>query len=138
MPELPIIDTHHHLWHRQEAAGQPEIHGKCPRFAICSMNTWPTARPVITSSAAYSSSATPCIAPPARSHASVGETEFVAGAAAMSDSGGYGKARICAGIVGFADLTAGDWVTPVLEAHIRAAADDSGGVRHSARTMPIR
>ena len=42
----------------------------------------------------------------------VGETEFVAGIAAMSDSGGYGKTKVAAGIVGYADLTAGDWVDP--------------------------
>ena len=62
----------------------------------------------------------------------VGETEFVAGIAAMSDSGGYGKTRVAAGIVGYADLTAGDWVTPVLEAHIRAGGGRFRGVRHSA------
>src|SRR6185312_8006461 len=62
----------------------------------------------------------------------VGETEFVAGIAAMSDSGGYGKTQVAAGIVGYADLTAGDWVEPVLEAHIRAAGGRFRGVRHSA------
>ncbi|HEX4172473.1 MAG TPA: amidohydrolase family protein [Acetobacteraceae bacterium] len=61
----------------------------------------------------------------------VGETEFVAGIAAMSDSGGYGPTRIAAGIVGFADLTLGDRVEPVLEAHIRAAGGRFRGVRHS-------
>jgi predicted TIM-barrel fold metal-dependent hydrolase len=61
----------------------------------------------------------------------VGETEFVAGIAAMSDSGGYGQTRIAAGIVGFADLTLGDRVEPVLEAHIRAAGGRFRGVRHS-------
>ena len=62
----------------------------------------------------------------------VGETEFVAGIAAMSDSGGYGKTKVAAGIVGYADLTAGDWVAPVLEAHIRAGGGRFRGVRHSA------
>ena len=47
----------------------------------------------------------------------VGETEFVAGVAAMSESGAYGPTRVAAGIVGFADLTLGDRVEPVLEAH---------------------
>ena len=37
----------------------------------------------------------------------VGETEFVVGQAAMADSGYYGKARACAGIVGHIDLTIG-------------------------------
>ena len=61
----------------------------------------------------------------------VGETEFVAGIGAMSDSGGYGKTRVAAGIVGYADLTKGDWVEPVLEAHIRAGGGRFRGVRHS-------
>ena len=37
----------------------------------------------------------------------VGETEFVNGVAAMSASGHYGKTKICAGIVGHADLRLG-------------------------------
>ena len=37
----------------------------------------------------------------------VGETEFVNGVAAMSASGIYGKTKVCAGIVGHADLDAG-------------------------------
>ena len=61
----------------------------------------------------------------------VGETEFVAGVAAMSDSGIYGDTRIAAGIVGAADLTLGDRVEPVLEAHIRAGGGRFRGVRFS-------
>ena len=61
-----------------------------------------------------------------------GETEFVAGIAAMSDSGVYGPTRVAAGIVGFADLTLGDRVEPVLEAHMRASGGRFRGVRHSA------
>ena len=37
---------------------------------------------------------------------SLGETEFVAGVAAMSDSGKYGATRHCAGIIGNVDLRA--------------------------------
>jgi predicted TIM-barrel fold metal-dependent hydrolase len=62
----------------------------------------------------------------------LGETEFVTGIAAMSDSGAYGPTRVAAGIVGFADLTLGDRVEPVLEAHIRASGGRFRGVRHSA------
>ena len=62
----------------------------------------------------------------------VGETEFVAGQAAMSASGMYGPTRVAAGIVGFADLTLGDRVEPVLEAHLRAGGGRFRGVRHSA------
>ena len=37
----------------------------------------------------------------------VGETEFVNGVAAMSAAGGYGTTKVCAGIVGHADLRLG-------------------------------
>jgi len=47
----------------------------------------------------------------------VGEVEFAAGVGAMSDSGNYGPTRVCAGIVGHADLTLGDRVAPVLLSH---------------------
>ncbi len=49
----------------------------------------------------------------------------------MSDSGGYGPARVAAGIVGFADLTH-DRAEAVLEAHIAAGGGRFRGVRHSA------
>jgi len=54
---------------------------------------------------------------------SLGETEFVAGIAAMSASGLYGPTRVAAGIVGFADLTLGDRVEPVLERLFGPVAD---------------
>ena len=60
----------------------------------------------------------------------VGETEFVNGVAAMSASGIYGKTKVCAGIVGHADLTLGRRVEPVLAALIRAGGDRFRGIRH--------
>ena len=56
----------------------------------------------------------------------------MAGVAAMSDSGQYGPTRVAAGIVGFADLTLGDRVQPVLEALIQAGGGRFRGVRHAA------
>ena len=50
----------------------------------------------------------------------------------MSASGRYGPARVAAGIVGFADLSLGDDVGPVLEAHIAAAPARFRGIRHAA------
>ena len=60
----------------------------------------------------------------------VGETEFVNGVAAMSASGRYGATRVAAGIVGFADLTLGERVGAVLDAHLAASAPLS---RHPSR-----
>ena len=62
----------------------------------------------------------------------VGETEFVAGIAAMSDSGGYGPTRVAAGIVGFADLTLGDRVDAGARGADPAGGGRFRGVRHSA------
>src|ERR1700730_16732083 len=61
----------------------------------------------------------------------VGEVEFVAGIAAMSASGGYGPIKVGHGIVGFADLSHGDRVEPVLEALILAGGGRLSGVRYS-------
>jgi len=47
----------------------------------------------------------------------------------MSASGIYGPTRICAGIVGFADLLLGAEVDAELEAHLRA------GDRHQGRAL---
>ena len=60
----------------------------------------------------------------------VGEVEFAAGVAAMSDSGIYGPTRVCAGIVGHADLRLGARARDVLEAHIRAGGGRFRGIRH--------
>jgi predicted TIM-barrel fold metal-dependent hydrolase len=54
----------------------------------------------------------------------------VNGIAAMSASGDYGPIRICAGIVGFADMRLGERVRPVLEAHIAAGGGRFRGVRN--------
>ncbi len=61
----------------------------------------------------------------------VGETEFVNGVAAMSASGNYGDIRACASIVGFADLTLGDAVGEVLDAHL-SATHRFVGIRHAS------
>lgn len=62
----------------------------------------------------------------------MGETEFVNGVAAMAASGTYGTARICAGIVGHANLRLGAAVAEVLEAHIRAGGGRFRGIRRIA------
>jgi predicted TIM-barrel fold metal-dependent hydrolase len=62
----------------------------------------------------------------------VNEVAFANGAAAMSASGGYGPAAICAGIVGHANLLLGDRVKAVLEAEIAAGQGRFRGIRHSS------
>jgi predicted TIM-barrel fold metal-dependent hydrolase len=68
--------------------------------------------------------------------ATVGEVEFVNGAAAMGASGIYGDTRICAGIVAGADLRLGNAVAPVLEAMQAATGGRLCGVRNATVWHP--
>lgn len=118
-PELPIIDTHHHLWERD---GRPYLLDQFLADLRSGHNTVATV--FLQCHSMYRATGPEEMRP-------VGETEFVAGIAAMSDSGQYGSIRVAAGIVGFADLTLGDRVEPVLVAHVRAGGGRFRGVRHS-------
>ncbi len=66
---------------------------------------------------------------------SIGETEFVAGVAAMCDSGTYANfetgllTRVALGTVGFVDLTAGPAVGAALDKHM-AITNRFKGIRH--------
>jgi predicted TIM-barrel fold metal-dependent hydrolase len=119
-PELPIIDTHHHLWER------PDHRYLLHEFLADVRTGHNVVATVFMECHSMYRAKGPAEMRP------VGETEFVAGIAAMSDSGAYGPTRVAAGIVGFADLTLGDRVEPVLEALIRAGGGRFRGVRHSA------
>ena len=66
----------------------------------------------------------------------VGEIEFANGVAAMSASGGYGKPRVCAGIVGHADLALGAGVAKVLEAMIANGGGRFRGIRFISSSDP--
>jgi predicted TIM-barrel fold metal-dependent hydrolase len=119
-PDLPIIDTHHHLWDRNgHRYFLPEF------LADVATGHNVVATVFLECHSMYRATGPAEMRP-------VGETEFVAGQAAMSASGMYGPTRVAAGIVGFADLTLGDRVEPVLEAHLRAGGGRFRGVRHSA------
>ena len=119
-PELPIVDTHHHLWQRPD-------HRYLLDELLADLRTGHNvvATVFLECHSMYRAGGPVEMRP-------VGETEFVAGVAAMSDSGLYGSTRVAAGIVGFADLTLGDRVEPVLQAHIRAGGGRFRGVRHAA------
>jgi L-fuconolactonase len=118
-PGLPIIDTHHHLWQRPD-------HRYLLHELVADLHSGHNvvATVFLQCHAMYRASGPEELRP-------VGETEFVAGIAAMSDSGGYGSTRVGAGIVGYADLMMGERVETVLEAHMRAGGGRFRGVRHS-------
>jgi L-fuconolactonase len=60
----------------------------------------------------------------------VGETEFIAGVAAMFDSGKYGDTAGAAGIVAYVDLKLGAAAQPLLDAHRMASGGRLRGIRN--------
>jgi L-fuconolactonase len=119
-PDLAIVDTHHHLW------DMPGYRYLLPDLLADLGSGHRVIATVFNECHAMYRAAGPLEMRP------VGEVEFCAGVAAMSDSGQYGPTRICAGIVGHADLALGDRVAPVLEAEIAAGGGRFRGVRHGA------
>jgi predicted TIM-barrel fold metal-dependent hydrolase len=119
-PDLTIIDTHHHLWERPD-------HRYLLHEFLADVRTGHNLVATVFMECHSMYRATGPV-----EMRSVGETEFVNGIGAMSDSGNYGSTRVAAAIVGFADLTLGDRVEPVLDAHLRAGGWRFRGVRHSA------
>jgi predicted TIM-barrel fold metal-dependent hydrolase len=117
-PELPIVDPHHHLWDRPGWRYMLEE-------LLADINS---GHNIIGTVFVQCRSMHRARGP--EELKPVGETEFVNGVAAMSASGQYGKTKICAGIVGHADLRLGARVRPVLEAHIRAGGGRFRGIRH--------
>src|SRR6516165_196742 len=117
-PDLPIVDPHHHLWDRP---GWRYLLDELLADTSSGHNIVAT---VFVQARAMVRATGPVAMRP------VGETEFVNGVAAMSASGIYGATRHCAGIVGYADLTLGDAVAPVLEAHMRVSGNRFRGIRH--------
>ncbi len=118
-PDRPICDPHHHLWNHPGS-----------RYLLDELleDTGSGHRVVSTvfveCASMYRADGPTELRP-------VGETEFVQGIAAMSSSGGYGETRAACGIVSHADLTLGDEVRPVLEAHIAASPNRFRGIRHA-------
>jgi predicted TIM-barrel fold metal-dependent hydrolase len=140
-PELPIVDPHHHLWDRRPVldsiptSGWGKLTRESPRYLLdellADLNDGHDVRATV-----YMECGSFYRADGPPESRSVGETEFVNGVAAMSASGVYGDARICEGIVANADLTRGDAVPRVLEAHLAAAGGRLRGVRQIASFDP--
>src|SRR5215212_1675009 len=118
-PSRPIVDPHHHLWDR---GGQRYLIEELAADIGSGHNVIATV--YVEARSMYRATGPEALRP-------VGEVEFANGAAAMSASGGYGPAAICAGIVGHANLLLGEAARPVLEAEI-AASSRFRGIRHSS------
>ena len=125
-PDLPIVDPHHHLIDRPES-GTYLLPDLLKDISEGGHNVVATV--YLEWLSMYRADGPAEMRP-------VGEIEFANGVAAMSASGGYGKPRVCAGIVGHADLPLGARVREVLEAMIVAGGGRFRGIRFIASVHP--
>ena len=119
-PQRPIVDPHHHLWDR---GGQRYLIEEMTDDIASGHNIVATV--YVDCRSMYRATGPEAFCP-------VGEVEFANGVAAMSASGGYGRAAICAGIVSHVNLLLGEDARPVLEAEIAAGNGRFRGIRHSS------
>ena len=118
-PDLPICDPHHHLW---DHPGSRYLLDEL--LADVGSGHRVVSTVFMECGSMYRAGGPQALQP-------VGETEFVNGIAAMSASGGYGDCRVCAAIVGYADLNLGGAAGDALDAHAAASARFRG-IRHAA------
>ncbi len=116
-PELPIVDSHHHLYDRPPVRYMFEEYLEDARAGHNLLAS------VYVETLAMARARGPEILRP------LGEVEFANGIGAMSESGGYGQCKVAAAIVGFADLAVGDLAASLLDRCIGAAPDRYRGVR---------
>ena len=124
-PDLPIVDPHHHLVDRANPGRYllPELladtgsgHNIVSTVYLEWLSMYRADGPV-----------------PLRP---VGEVEFANGVAAIAASETYGRTKVCAGIVAYADLMLGAQVEEVLEAMILAGGDRFRGIRYITASHP--
>jgi L-fuconolactonase len=118
-PQLPIVDAHHHLWHRH----RPYL----PEDLLSDLTTGHMIRGTVFCECSFMYRADGD-----SRFASVGEVEYVNGVGAAFASNYYGPMRACAGIVGRVDLAMGGFAGEVLQACIERAPDRFRGVRQMA------
>ena len=66
----------------------------------------------------------------------LGEVNFANAVGVLSDTGAYGRSRICAAIVGHADMRAGDSIAELLDRALELAPDRFRGVRQMTLDFP--
>jgi predicted TIM-barrel fold metal-dependent hydrolase len=116
-PDLPIIDSHHHLRDRRDSyymfddyvQDVQRGHNIVASVYVECMTMHRLDGPEV-------------LRP-------IGEIEFANGVAAVSAAGKYGPCRIAAAIVGYADLRHGDAVGELLDRGLAAAPDRLRGIR---------
>jgi L-fuconolactonase len=121
-PDQPVCDPHHHLWvHRGQYLLREFLDDTSSGHNVVSTV-------FVACDAMYRQTGPEELRP-------VGETEFVEGIAREAEREAA-RTAVAAGIVGYADLTLGAAVKPILEAHIAASPARFRGIRHSVTWDP--
>jgi len=123
-PDRPIIDPHHHLWDRP--GNRYLFHD-----LLEDLNSGHNIRATVFLECRemYRAEGAPELR-------SLGETQFVAGVSAMGESGKYGPARPCSGIIGNVDFRVGSRAKGILEQHIILSGGRFRGIRNGATWHP--
>jgi L-fuconolactonase len=116
-PGLPIVDAHHHLLMR------PHVTYLAQEFLQDANAGHLIKGSVYVETRTFERTTGPEVIRP------LGEVEFANGLGAMTVSGAFGPCQLAAGIVGYADLTKGAAVAPLLERCVATAPDRFRGVR---------
>jgi predicted TIM-barrel fold metal-dependent hydrolase len=115
-PHTPIVDAHHHLWDRAGHTYLPQ------QFETDASGHQLQASVYVECRSNYLEQGLEALKP-------VGETQYVA--KLVADRLVTQQANLCAGIVGFADLSLGDEVEAVLQAHEGAGQGRFKGIRYA-------
>jgi L-fuconolactonase len=118
-PDLPICDPHHHL---RERANDRYFLDEFIQDTGTGHNIVTTV--CVENRAQYRNSGPEIMKP-------VGETEFFDSVSARAAADAKLSTAVAAGIVGHADLSSGEAVSEVLEAHLKASPSRFRGIRHS-------
>jgi len=122
-PELPIVDPHHHLWDIRSFTTEPHASFE-QKIYLCQEivdDIQASGHNVLQTVFAQCGAFYRAEGPEAMK--CVGETEFVHGIYAMSNSGIYGPTRLCTGIFASADLRLGAEVEPEVHEYDVAEGD---------------
>lgn len=128
-PDLPVIDSQHHLVDKVGDAIAPVLGLR--RFLIDEYSAYLGTDHNVVASIAVEGRAMYRASGPVASRP-VGETEFLNGQAAMSASGLYGRCLVGAGIIANLDFRAGDALPRLIDEHVAVAPHRLKGFRHSA------
>ncbi|WP_220384026.1 amidohydrolase family protein [Klebsiella pneumoniae] len=123
-PDFPIIDCQHHLFDRP---GLRYLHEDYLQDMSAGHNIVAS---VYIETNAFARADGPEIMRP------LGEIEYANGIGAMAESGYFGKRRMCAAIVGHADLQVGSRIGAYLDEALQRAPERFRGIRQTANYHP--